>query len=228
MALLNLLLLPILAALGLFRPDAGGGGEGGDTGAAAPAPTTGAAPAAGGTTPPATPSTTQQPATGDGDEDGDGRGSKAAVLADLAKERDKRQELAAEVERLRAIEDQHKTEGQRALDTAVKTARDEEAGYWSNGARAAAWRAELLKAGITDAAAIAVPPEVMKLKVDRESFAVEGIEDAAKRFRTAHPSLFAATAPGGSADQGPRGSATPPPATFEEAVTRRMQNAGTS
>jgi hypothetical protein len=225
MAVLNLLVSAILMALGLFRPD-GDGGAGGGTATATP-PATGDTqpPASGSTT--STTTTTAAPATpsAEGDEDPAGRGSKAAVLADLARERGKRQELETEVAALR---ERTQTDAEKAVANARKEAANERDQHWSNGARAAAWRAALTAAGLSDASAIAVPSEVAQLKVDPDTFTVEGIDKVAKQFRADHPSLFVATTSGGSADQGPRGSAPPKPTTFADAVTARVAGGSSS
>ena len=228
MAVLNMLVSLVLVALGLFSPDGEGSGSGdgsgdgaGSTGTTTP-PATGGTPTTGPTagTPPATP-----PADG-ADDDGDGRGSKSAVLADLARERAKRHDLETEVNELRQFRDSQRSEAQKAQDKAIADARAEETARWSGGARAAAWRAALTKAGCLDSEAVAMPSDVQKLKVDAETFTVDGIDDAVKAYKAAHPNLFVATTAGGSADQGPRGSSPRKPASFADAVTQRLAGSG--
>lgn len=174
----------------------------------------GAMPAAGGATPPQSPpaspaadppTTPAAPATGDPDVLGDA--GKRALRAE------REQRAAAERERdelktrLEQLEGASKTEQQKALDEAVKAAKAETQASADARIRRAEVKAALAASGIVaselDLAAIA--PEFGKLKVTDQGD-VEGLAEAVKDFKEAHPTLFAKPGPQpGSADGGARG-----------------------
>lgn len=221
MALLNLILLPILAVLSLLTPgDGGGGGDaagGGDAGAGEGAGGSGSA------TPPATPA-----ATGDGDgaADADGdeplgdAGKKALAEERAARKAAERRAKAAESER-----DQLKTAGQseqeKAIEEAKKAAATEERSKWETRTIRAEAKSALAAIGAGDVAVAvaAFLDENRDLKVT-DNGDVEDLDTTVKAFKQAHPTLFTARVPGGSADQGAKPPSDKRATSLEEAYER--------
>lgn len=214
MALLNLILLPILAVLSLFSPDGDGGDAGGDAGAS------------GSTTPPAT-------GSADGAGDGDGTdadadsdqplgdaGKKALDQERAARKAAERRAKAAEAER-----DQLKTAGQseqdKAIEDAKKTAAAEERSRWEARTIRAEAKSALTAVGAGDVgvAVAAFLDENRDLKVTDDGD-VEDLDATVKAFKQAHPTLFTARVPGGSADQGAKPPADKRATSLEEAYER--------
>lgn len=230
MGLLNLLLFPVLAALGLFETAPAGGATSGAPGgdAAGGSGTTPTPPA-----PPATPAAQGGGATGGADQgtpapasgtkpDAGPAGGVEALRADLAGERDKRQAVERELEQLRNAT---KTDSEKALDAAKKEGRAEADGQWSGRVIRSEAKSALAAAGATDVgvAVAAFLDEHRSLKVNDEG-EVEELAAKVTAFTKAHPTLFTARVPSGSGD----GGATPPPPTkpagsLEEALTRHYQ-----
>lgn len=218
MALLNLILLPILAALGLFDTDGGGAGDGGDAGGGGDAGADGSAAA------------TRAGAAGDGsdaaatkDEDdeplGDA-GKKALAEERAARKAAERRAKAAESER-----DQLKTAGQteqeKAIEEAKKAAAAEERTKWEARTIRAEAKSALAAIGAGDVgvAVAAFLDENRDLKVT-DGGDVEDLDATVKAFKQAHPTLFTARVPGGSADQGARPPSDKRATSLEEAYER--------
>ena len=228
MALLNLILLPILAALGLFSPDggeAGGGDGGGDTagaaGSATPAPPatgdTGAAAAA------------AAAATKDGEGDGDdaplGEPGKKALETERAARRaaEKRaKDAETEAERLRTA---GQSEQEKAIADAKKAGRTEADQVWHGRFVRAEARAALAAAGVGDVgvAVAAFLDEHRDLKVNDDG-ELEDLDATVQAFKRAPPTLFTARVPGGSADQGAKPPAAKRAASLEEAIAAQLSS----
>ena len=210
MALLNLILLPLLALLGLFETNGAPGG--GDASAA------GDPPADGGAKPAAKPADAAKPDKGPA-------GGVEALRADLASERDRRQQLESEIEELRPLrtrleelEQANQTENEKAINEAKKAGAAEVRQQYEGQVRQARVYAALLEAGMSGKAAETLSESRRwdSLKVD--GLKVEGLDQAVAALKTADPTLFTARVPGGSIDQGAQPDSDKP-RTYEEAVT---------
>lgn len=205
MALLNLILVPFLIALGLWEGEGGG-----DAGAA------GDPPADSSKKPDAKPEPAKPDAGRAGGED--------ALRADLAKERDKRQGLEAELgelrplkQRLEQLEAANQTETEKAINAAKKEATTAERARWEGVIRAARVETALSAAGCTDPSVAALARDFSGLKVN-DNGDVENLTETVQAFKDAHPTLFTARVPGGQIDQGVQPDSDKP-RTYEEAVT---------
>lgn len=229
MALFNLLLLPVLVALGLFKTD---GAPGGDAGAGS----SGGAPADGSGTPP--PATNANANAGGGAADQGAQGAPAkpdagpaggpeALRADLAGERDKRQSAERERDAVRAeleqIKNASKSESDKAIDAAKKAGASEAEAQWASRVIRSEAKSALSTAGAADigVAVAAFLDEHRDLKVNDQGD-VEELAAKVTTFTKAHPTLFTARVPSGNGDGGAGAPPPPKPAgSLEEAVTRR-------
>lgn len=210
MALLNIL-FAIFTLLG--RIDAGGSGDGGNDG-----------PVSGG----------DEPAKGDGAQTGDGAqdaskdddtplgdaGKKALDQERAARRAAERRarEAEAEAERLRGAT---QTEQEKAIDDAKKTAAAEERIRWESRAIRAESKSALAAAGAGDVAVAvaAFLDENRDLKVNDQG-EIDDLDATVQAFKKAHPTLFTARVPGGSADQGAKPPADKRAGSLEEAYER--------
>lgn len=233
MALLNLMLLPILAVLSLFDGngtggDAGGSGGSGSTtdggGSGGASGTTAGAPAAAAPTQPGT-----KPDAGRA-------GGPEQLQADLARERDRRQAYERELgelrplkTRLEQIEAANKTEAEKAVEQAKREGASERDGHWLPRVIRSEAKSALAAAGATDVtvAVAAFLDAHRDLKLNDQGD-VEQLTETVEAFKNAHPTLFTARVPSGSADQGAQGPKTTPAATLEEALERQFSGAGAS
>lgn len=208
MTFLNLLLLPVLFLRLLFD----GEGAGGDTGDAGDPPTGEGKPAA---TPPADDKKqVAKPPSG----------SPESVLADLARERDKRQAAESEAKRLQGVEGElqklreaSQSESEKAINDAKREATTEERGKWEGVIRQTRVESALIAAGCTDPEIVSRASVFADLKVTDQG-AVEALTETVETFKTAHPTLFTARVPGGSADQGRRPDTDQKPTSLEGAL----------
>lgn len=172
----------------------------------------------------------KKPATGEGaapppngkKDDEQGAGSSASVLADLAKERDRRQALEAELE---AEKSKHKTEHEKALDEAKKAGAAE--------AELAANR-RIVRSEVKAAAGgkVSDPEDAAALLGDLDRFIVKGEVDTkaiaaaidelvkSKPYLAASSGKKPAALPGGGKDQAASGS------SFNDEIRRRIHRGG--
>ena len=209
MGWLNLLLLPVLAALGLFETTPGGasGGE----------PATGE---------PAKPSVAL-PAEPPADTEPLGEGGKRALDEERrARRAEKARADAAEAE-LARVREAGQSDQEKAINDAKKQAAAEERTRWEGRAIRAEAKSALASAGAGDVsvAVAAFLDEHRDLKVNDDG-EIEDLDKAVKAFKDAHKTLFTARVPSGSADQG----AKPPdtkPRNLEDAISASLMGSGT-
>lgn len=216
MALLNLILLPLLAALGLFETNGQGADDGGATGAAEGSGNAQGSGSTATTTADATEGATSE------DDDGQGAGSKAALKVDLARERDRRQATERERDevrqRLEQLESASKTDHEKAVDAARKEAEKTAAARYEGMIRRSEVRSALAAAGCNDPAIVSLAPEFAQLKITDDG-EVEGLASAVKKFKAEHGTLFTARVPSGDADQGAKPADNQRATTLEDAYT---------
>jgi hypothetical protein len=214
MALLNLLLLPVLALLHLFETNGPGAGTA----------TAGDPPAEG------TPKADAKPADGTKTDKGPAGGVEA-LRADLATERDRRQQLETELgelrplrTRLEELEQANQTETEKAITNARKEASSERDAHWQGLIRQARVENALAAAGCTDPGVAALARDFSALKVNDQGD-VEKLTETVDAFKQSHPTLFTARVPGGSIDQGAQ-RPSDQPTTWEDDVAQAYDASG--
>lgn len=216
MTFLNLLLLPFLAALGLFETaPPGDGGAGGS---------------AGNSQPPATGDGQPPPASGDGDakegEDQLGDAGKRAIKAERDRATaEKRRADAAEAE-LQKVRAANQSEQEKAISDARKEGYDEATTKYEGLIRRATVESALTAAGSQDAAIASLAPDFATLAVNPDTGEVAGLDEAVKTFKAAHQTLFTARVASGSADQGAKPPAQNRPSSLEDAVNQHYASTG--
>jgi len=162
---------------------------------------------------------TGKAATEDSAEAALGDAGKKALKAerDARKEAERRAAAAErEAEELRTA---NQTEQEKAISEAKKTAAAEERGKWEGLIRRTRVESALTTAGCIDPALASLAPDFADLKVT-DMGTVDEMDSVIEKFKEAHPTLFAARAAGGSADQGVKpNNTTKKPASLEEAVS---------
>jgi hypothetical protein len=210
MSLLNLLLFPILMALGLFESNGSGGDGAGDQ----PAASGKDAPPADGAKPDAAPD-----AKPDAKAEPLGEGGKAALEEERrARREEKRRADAAEAE-LNRIKEANQSESERAINAARKEGKEEADTRWSGIVRRTSVESALVAAGCSDPAIVSRAAEFANLNVNSETGEVEDLAATVQTFKNAHPTLFTARVPSGSVDQGARPTEQKP-STLADAVNQ--------
>lgn len=231
MTLLNLLLMPLLVALGLFDGNGtatatapAGGDSARNTGDGATTST-----ATAGT---ATANGTDGDAADGGDDDATdddeplGEAGTKALEAFKARARKAEREAKAAAAELEKLRNASKSDTDRALDEAKKTAAAEERTKWEARALRAEAKSALAAAGATDVAiAVAAFLDQHRDLTVTEDGDVEELAATVGAFKKAHPTLFTARVPSGSADQGAKPPAGNRPKTLEEAIAARVKKA---
>lgn len=195
-----------------LRDEASDGGAGGGTGSTSTA-----------TADPATATATTTDEAPDDAEQALGDAGKKALRAEReARKAAERRAQDAERERddLRTAT---QSEQEKAINDAKKTAATEERSKWEGLIRRTRVESALTTAGCIDPSVASLAPDFADLKVT-DTGTVEDMDSVIESFKKAHPSLFAAKAPGGSADQGVKPNDNKgKPKTLEESVMAEIE-----
>lgn len=197
MTALNLLLIPVLWLLGLFDGDGGGdAGTAGTTDGGSTKSSDSATKTDAGTK---TDTATKTDATADDL----GEAGKRAIAEERKQrraEKDRADAAEAELQRLR---DATQSESEKAVNDAKKAGASEERAKWEGLIRRTRVESALTAAGCNDAAIASLASDFTDLKIT-DTGDVEDLTATVESFKTAHPTLFTARVPSGSADQGAR------------------------
>lgn len=179
----------------------------------------GATPVVAGATPAQTPPVEPVPAPATGADEGLGEGGKNALQQEREARKTAERELKKLTEKVAALELAGKSEQEQAVAKAKAEGATEALTKAQSMVRRASVREALVAAGCSDPAIVARADEFGALPVDEDGN-VEGLSKAVSDFKGAHPTLFTAKRPTGSADAGSSTSAGAPQATFTRAQLR--------
>jgi hypothetical protein len=205
--MLNLLLIPFLVALGLLDGEgaAAGDGKAGDGAAEGAKPDDAAKPDDKAAAKPDT-----KP-----DEGELGDAGKAALTAERKARRDAEARATAAEKERDALKTATQSESEKAISDAKKEAATEADAKWAGLIRRT--KVEAAIAALGGDPVLADSREFADLKVT-DTGDVEELTATVDAFKAAHPTLFTARVPGGSADQGAKPPGGQKPATLQEAV----------
>jgi hypothetical protein len=176
----------------------------------------GATPVVAGATPAQTPPADPVPAPATGADEGLGEGGRNALQQEREARRTAERELRKLTDKVAALELAGKSEQEQAVAKAKAEGATEALAKAQAMVRRASVREALVAAGCTDPAIVARADEFGALPVDEDGN-VDGLSKAVSDFRGAHPTLFTARRPSGSADAGGITAAGAPQTTFTRA-----------
>jgi hypothetical protein len=215
MSFFNLLLLPFLLLSLLFKTDGpgadGGSGDPGADDSTKDDAAAGAKPAG------AKPDTKDEPL---------GDGGKAALEAERVRARNEKKRADTAEAELQRLRDATQSESEKAINDAKKEAAAEERSKWVGVIRQTRVESALTAAGCSDPSIVSRATEFAELNVT-DTGEVEGLTATVDAFKAAHPTLFTARVPSGSADQGVKPT-DDKPRTYEEAVQAALAAQGGS